>query len=82
MKEEKTSRILVGEVVFDGLDKTITVSVDRIKTNRLYKKKYKVSKKYLVNDEKNEYKTGDVVEIKETKPLSKNKHFEAVRKVS
>lgn len=62
----------VGIVVSDKMDKAALVRVDRIKEHPLYHKKYKVSKKFKVQDEKNLYKVGDIVEIEETRPISKD----------
>ena len=66
---------LVGKVVSDKRDKTITVLVETYKKDSLYKKRIKSSKKYSVHDETNKAKVGDVVRIVETRPLSKTKHF-------
>ena len=76
---EKRTRELVGKVVSDATDKTITVLVETYKNDRLYKKRVKYSKKFAVHDEKNEAKKGDRVLIAETRPLSKTKHFRLVR---
>jgi len=76
--EEKRTRELVGTVVSDINDKTITVLVETYKSDSLYNKRYKSSKKYTVHDEKNEAKKGDKVRIAETRPLSKTKHFRLV----
>ena len=76
--EEKRTRELVGTVVSDVNDKTITVLVETYKSDSLYNKRYKSSKKYTVHDEKNEAKKGDKVRIAETRPLSKTKHFRLV----
>ena len=76
--EEKRTRELVGTVVSDVNDKTITVLVETYKNDRLYKKRVKYSKKYTAHDEKNEAKKGDRVRIAETRPLSKTKHFRLV----
>lgn len=78
MKEKRTYE-LVGTVVSDVNDKTITVLVETYKNDRLYMKRVKYSKKYTVHDEKNEAKKGDKVLIAETRPLSKTKHFRLVR---
>ena len=78
MKEKRTQK-LVGTVVSDVNDKTITVLVETYKNDRLYKKRVKYSKKYTAHDEKNEAKKGDKVLIVETRPLSKTKHFRLVR---
>lgn len=75
---EKTSRELVGKVVSDKTDKTITVLVETYKKDPIYKKRVKYSKKYAAHDEKNEAKIGDTVRIAEVRPLSKTKHFRLV----
>ena len=77
--EEKRARELVGTVVSDANDKTITVLVETYKNDRLYGKRVKYSKKYTAHDEKNEAKKGDIVRIAETRPLSKTKHFRLVK---
>ena len=76
--EEKRVHELVGTVVSDVNDKTITVLVETYKNDRLYKKRVKYSKKYTAHDEKNEAKKGDRVRIAETRPLSKTKYFRLV----
>lgn len=75
-------RILRGIVVSDKADKTITVMVERTKKHPLYRKNYRVSTKFLVHDEKNEFKTNDLVEICESKPLSARKRWIVVGKVT
>ena len=70
-----------GTVVADAMDKTVVVRVDRIKTHPIYRKKFVMSKNIKAHDEKNEFKTGDLIEISETRPISKGKNFIAVRKV-
>lgn len=75
---EKANRELVGKVVSDKTDKTITVLVETSKKDPLYGKRVKYSKKYAAHDEKNEAKIGDTVRIAETRPLSKTKHFRLV----
>jgi small subunit ribosomal protein S17 len=72
---------LKGKVISDKMDKTVVVEVKRLVTHPIYKKKYTISKKYHAHDEKNEYKIGDVVEIEETKPISKKKRWRVVKKV-
>jgi len=68
-------RKLTGEVISDKMDKTVVVRVDRVKIHKKYKKRYTVSKKYKVHDEKNELKEGDMVTIIECRPISKNKRW-------
>lgn len=69
---------LVGKVVGATNNKTITVLVETYKTDKLYGKRIKYSKKYAAHDEKNAAKVGDTVCIVETRPLSKTKHFRLV----
>jgi len=77
---ENAGKILKGVVVSDKMDKTVVVSVSRFVKHPLYGKFYKVSKKYKAHDEKNQFKTGDKVEIIETKPISKDKRFKVISK--
>jgi small subunit ribosomal protein S17 len=74
------SRVLSGKIVSDKMDKTVVVAVERLKTHPLYKKQYKTTAKFKAHDENNEYKVGDVVEITETRPLSKTKKFTITKK--
>lgn len=76
----KKSNILKGVVVSDKMEKTIVVSVTRFVKHPKYGKYYKVSKKYKAHDENNEHKTGDKVEIIETRPISKDKKFKVINK--
>ena len=69
------SRLLTGVVTRDKSDKTIVVSVASRKTHPLYKKRYSSSAKFMAHDEKNEAKTGDLVVIRESRPLSARKRF-------
>jgi small subunit ribosomal protein S17 len=75
---ENRRRELIGKVVSDKNDKTITVLVETYKTDKLYGKRVKYSKKYAAHDEKNEAKVGDLVRIVETRPLSKSKRYRLV----
>lgn len=77
MEEEKKTnkRILKGIVVSDKMDKTIVVLVERIKQHPLYKKRYKVQKKYKALNPENKYKVGDKVIIQESRPISKEKRW-------
>ena len=72
---EKRRKELVGKVVSNVNDKTITVIVETYKKDPLYGKRVKYSKKYAVHDEKNIAAVGDTVRIVETRPLSKTKYF-------
>ncbi len=75
-------RILQGVVVSDKNDKTIVVLVERRLRHPVLKKTVRLSKKYHAHDEKNEAKTGDIVRIEETRPLSKQKRWALVEKVA
>ena len=66
---------LKGIVVSDKMDKTIVVLVERIKQHPMYKKRYRVFKKYKAHDPDNKHKAGDRVEIIESKPISKDKKW-------
>lgn len=71
-------RILQGVVVSDAADKTVTVKVERRFMHPLYKKFIRRSKKYAAHDENNQAKVGDVVRIRECRPMSKSKTWELV----
>lgn len=78
MAEEKKVRTLTGKVVSDKMHKTITVLIERRVKHPLYGKIVKRSTKLHAHDESNDCRMGDVVTIKETRPLSKTKSFELV----
>ncbi len=71
-------RILQGVVVSDKNDKTIVVKVERRFTDPLLKKTVRRSKKYHAHDESNSHKVGEVVSIRECRPVSKNKTWEVI----
>ena len=74
-------RILVGTVVSDKTDKTVTVLVERKVKHPLYGKIIRRSKKYHAHDEGNEFKPGDTVRIEETRPMSKTKTWKVLERV-
>lgn len=76
---ENSQRTLTGTVTSVGMQKTITVVVDRKKMNEKYQKRYTVSKKFHVHDEKNAAAKGDVVEFVECRPMSKTKRWRLVQ---
>jgi small subunit ribosomal protein S17 len=82
MSTETTSngRVLRGKVVSSKMTDTITVAVERYVKHPKYKKYMRRTKKYLVHDKGNTAAVGQVVDIKEVRPISKNKHFELVTK--
>ena len=77
MAETKRAE-LIGRVVSDANDKTITVLVETYRNHPLYGKRVKYSKKYRAHDEENIAKVGDTVKIAQTRPLSKTKRYELV----
>jgi len=78
MSEQTTARTLTGKVVSDKMDKTITVLVERRVQHPIYKKFVKRSTKVHAHDANNECQIGDVVTVKETRPLSKTKTWSLV----
>ncbi|GAB4217091.1 MAG: 30S ribosomal protein S17 [Rhodoferax sp.] len=83
MTEAKTSikRTLIGTVVSDKRAKTVTVLIERRVKHELYGKIVVKSSKYHAHDEQGIYKMGDVIEITESRPLSKTKNWVATRLV-
>lgn len=73
MSESKVIRTLVGKVVSDKMDKTVTVLVERKVKHPIYGKVVRRSKKFHAHDESNQYQVGDVVVIAESRPLSRTK---------
>lgn len=71
----KVVRTLIGKVVSDSRDKTVSVLIERRVKHPLYGKIVKKFAKYQAHDENNQYKVGDVVVIVETKPISKTKSW-------
>jgi small subunit ribosomal protein S17 len=77
----KNTRTLIGKVVSDKRSKTVTVQIERRTKHELYGKIVAKSSKYHAHDEKGEYKLGDVVEIAESRPISKTKSWVVTRLV-
>ncbi|MBW7884575.1 MAG: 30S ribosomal protein S17 [Caldilineaceae bacterium] len=73
MRERRRS--LVGTVTSDKMDKTVVVAVERVTRHPLYGKVVRRNQKYKVHDEGNECRIGDVVRIRECRPISKDKKF-------
>jgi small subunit ribosomal protein S17 len=69
----------VGRVVSEKGDKTIVVVIDRLVKHPLYGRVVRRTKKLYVHDEQNDAHLGDTVEVMETRPLSKMKHWRLVR---
>lgn len=83
MTEAKTSlkRSLIGKVVSDKRSKTVTVLIERRVKHELYGKIVAKTSKYHAHDENGEYKLGDVIEITESRPISKTKNWVVSRLV-
>lgn len=79
--ESSLRRTLVGRVVSDKMDKTVTVLVENRVKHPLYGKYVLRSKKYKAHDEANQYKEGDKVEIQEGRPISRTKAWVVSRLV-
>jgi len=74
-------RVLIGKVVSNKMEKSVTVQVDRRVKHPLYKKFMTQSKKIAAHDETNALEIGDQVRIRECRPISKSKRFEVIEKV-
>lgn len=72
-------KVRQGRVVSDAMDKTVVVSVERQFAHPLYGKRVTRRKKYQAHDERNEFRTGDLVVIEESRPVSKRKRWRVVR---
>jgi small subunit ribosomal protein S17 len=75
-------RTLRGTVVSDKMNKTVVVAVNSVKEHPIYRKKYKVTTRFKAHDAENACKVGDLVEITETRPLSRDKRWNVARKVT
>jgi small subunit ribosomal protein S17 len=68
-------KVLVGRVVGDKMQKTIVVAVQYLRRDRLYQRMVVHTKKFMVHDELGTAVVGDMVRIRESRPISKRKHF-------
>tara|TARA_B100000446_G_scaffold43309_1_gene39082 strand:+ start:1754 stop:1984 length:231 start_codon:yes stop_codon:yes gene_type:complete len=75
-----SKKILKGRIINDKSNKTVIVLVKRKYSHSFYGKVITSSKKYHAHDEKNKFKIGDIVQIIESKPLSKKKKWEVINK--
>lgn len=73
-----SNKILKGTVVSDKMQKTVVVAVTRFVKHPKYGKYFKITKKFKAHDE-GAHKVGDIVNLKETRPLSKDKRFVVVK---
>lgn len=73
--ERNKRKVYRGTVVSNSMDKTVVVEITTSKRHALYGKRVNYSNKLKAHDENNDYNVGDIVEIMETRPLSKDKYF-------
>ncbi|KAG0528273.1 hypothetical protein BDA96_06G304400 [Sorghum bicolor] len=74
----EAARQLTGRVVTTKADKTVGVEVVRLAPHPKYKRRERIKKKYQAHDPDNQFKVGDVVELRPSRPISKTKHFLAI----
>lgn len=79
--KQALKRVLVGKVVSDKMQKTVTVLIERRVKHPLYGKIVVRSNKYHAHDESNTVKEGDTVEIQEVRPIAKTKAWTVTRVV-
>ena len=77
--ERNARKTRTGIVVSDKMDKTIVVATEEFVRHSLYGKGVKRTKKFKAHDENNDAHIGDVVQIMETRPLSKDKRWRIVK---
>ena len=75
-------RTKVGRVVSDKMDKTVVVSVERLRRHPIYKRVVRLSSKFKAHDQENTARVGDTVRIEESKPLSREKRWTVVEVVA
>jgi small subunit ribosomal protein S17 len=75
-------RTKVGRVVSDKMDKTVVVSVERLRRHPVYKRVVRLSSKFKAHDDENEARVGDTVRIEESRPLSREKRWRVVEIVA
>ncbi len=78
MSEDKNTRKVVGRVVSDKMDKTVSVAIERLMKHPVYGKYIRRTTKVLAHDAENTCKEGDRVAISEIRPISKNKSWAVV----
>lgn len=76
---KNNKRKFQGVVLSNKMEKTIVVTVERIKEHKKYHKRYKIRRKFKVHDENNSAKPGDVVSFEECRPLSKEKRWMLIK---
>jgi small subunit ribosomal protein S17 len=78
MEKRKPRKILIGRVVGDKMDKTVTISVERLFQHPKYKKIVKKTSKVYAHDAENQCRVGDKVKLMSTRPLSKFKRWRVI----
>ncbi len=78
--KQNNGKVLQGKIVSAKMKDTIVVSIDSFKKHPKYQKYMKKQNKIMAHDEGNKHKEGEIVEIIETRPISKNKHFKVLEK--
>ena len=81
IEEKKGQRTIVGHVVSDKMDKTVSVAIERLVKHPVYGKYIRRTSKVMAHDASNECKAGDRVAITESRPISKNKSWSVVNVV-
>ncbi len=80
MIKQNNGKILKGKVVSAKMKDTVVISIDSFKKHPKYGKFMKKQNKIMAHDEGNKHKEGEIIEIIETKPISKNKRFKVLEK--
>jgi small subunit ribosomal protein S17 len=75
-------RSKVGRVVSDKMDKTVVVSVERLRRHPIYKRVVRLSSKFKAHDEGNSAHVGDTVRIEESRPISRDKRWRVTEVVA
>ena len=77
--DRKRRKVLRGRVASDKMNKSVVVSIERLVKHPLYGKRIKRTSRYTAHDETNDCREGDLVEIMETRPMSKMKRWRVIR---
>ncbi len=77
--ERGTRKEIIGKVLRNKMDKSIVIGVERKVKHPMYGKFVKKTSTFMAHDEKNECNVGDIVQVMETRPLSKNKRWRLVQ---
>ena len=81
-KNRNQRKVRVGTVTSDKMDKTIVVRIDRTMRHPVYQKVFRTNSKVYANDATNDARTGDIVKVMETRPLSATKRWRLVEVVT